>query len=135
MCIRDRTQAALDQAVTGCQAGDDNCVCSESDPKQCVLTTDSVVASYYEEEIQVTGLNVSEVKDVEVGLFGTTAPATSADPNQDDEDKVMMQLMGAGLAGTFLYTTTAITELAANFEKPAWFNSRDKRRAVPLQFE
>jgi hypothetical protein len=109
-------QAALDQAVTGCQEGDDNCSCDDSGA--CVLIQDSIVTSYYEDELKITGLSITQIEDVQIGLFGTSAPETSPDPNAADEDKIMMQLMSAGLAGTFLYTDTAVTELALNFENP-----------------
>ncbi|MFN2165604.1 MAG: hypothetical protein ACK2U9_05045, partial [Anaerolineae bacterium] len=117
--IRWLTQAALDQAVDGCQPGDANCTCD--DAGSCVLTQDSIVASYLEDEVQVTGLSITQIGDVEVGLFGTgtNVPQVSTDPNQEDELKVMQTLMSAGLAGTYLYTTTAISELALNFTNPA----------------
>ena len=86
-----------------------------------MLTNNSIVASYLEDEVQITGLSITQIQDVEVGLFGIGAnvPQVSTDPNVPDEDKVVMQLMSAGLAGTYLYTTTAITELATNFTNPA----------------
>ncbi|MCB0245322.1 MAG: hypothetical protein KDI12_18055, partial [Anaerolineae bacterium] len=117
--IRWLTQAALDQAVSSCQAGDANCTCD--DAGSCVLTNNSIVASYLEDQVQITGVSITQIQDVEIGLFGTgtNVPQVSTDPNVPDEDKVLMQLMSAGLAGTYLYTTTAITELALNFTDPA----------------
>ncbi|MCP4126071.1 MAG: hypothetical protein GY753_03290, partial [Gammaproteobacteria bacterium] len=76
----------------------------------------SVIASYYEEKLSVTGLNVSESKDVHIGLFGTSAPEVSVDPEVDDEDKVMYNLMTVGLGGSFLaYINPDLNQIATNF--------------------
>ncbi len=86
-----------------------------------MLTEESIVASYLEDEVQLTGVSITQIQDVQVGLFGTgtNVPQVSTNPNVPDEDKVLMQLMSAGLAGTYLYTDTAISELALNFTNPA----------------
>ncbi|MCB0256650.1 MAG: thrombospondin type 3 repeat-containing protein, partial [Anaerolineae bacterium] len=121
--IRWLTQAALDGTVkVACQSGEPGCTCTNNTcTKDEITTQNSIVASYLEDKVQITGLSITQIQDVEVGLFGTgtNVPQVSTDPNVPDEDKVMMQLMSAGLAGTYLYTTTAITELATNFTNPA----------------
>ncbi len=65
--------AALDQYVTSCQEGDSNCVCYDSGDLagSCILTQDSAVVSYYEDMFRITGLQVSQSKDAQIGLFGT----------------------------------------------------------------
>ncbi|MCP4125789.1 MAG: hypothetical protein GY753_01845, partial [Gammaproteobacteria bacterium] len=83
-----------------------------------VVTTGSTIASYYEPKFRVTGLNVVESKDIEVGLFGTSAPDISE--NEWDEDKVMVQLMSAGLAGSYLNSSSLeLSEIQANFSDEA----------------
>ncbi|MCP4212939.1 MAG: hypothetical protein GY764_15885 [Halieaceae bacterium] len=97
----------------------DSCVTDDSEA--CAVTSeDSMVASYYEDQFRVTGLNVLETKDVQVGLFGATAPAVSADQAVDDELKVIMQLMTAGLAGSYLmFQNPDLTQIEANFADPS----------------
>ncbi|MCP4167502.1 MAG: hypothetical protein GY759_16655 [Chloroflexi bacterium] len=103
------TQATLDS----CKAGD-------KDACQDIETDDSVIASYYDDPFRLTGLNISESKDVKVGLLGTNAPQTSVDPAVDDEDKVMLTLMAAGLAGSFLfYVNPDLDQIVSNFEDAA----------------
>ena len=76
----------------------------------------SVAASYYESQFRVTGLNVTEYKDVQVGLFGTSAPETSSDGSTPDEDKVMFTLASAGLGGTYLsYLNPDLDQIATDF--------------------
>ncbi|MCP4129015.1 MAG: hypothetical protein GY753_18440, partial [Gammaproteobacteria bacterium] len=55
------------------QAELDSCQVTTDDPCKRVVTTGSTIASYYEPKFRVTGLNVVESKDIEVGLFGTSA--------------------------------------------------------------
>ncbi|MCB0257239.1 MAG: hypothetical protein KDI55_26260, partial [Anaerolineae bacterium] len=110
--------AALDQYVTSCQEGDPDCTCYDTGSLagSCVLTENSVVATFPENAIRVTGLQVSASADAQVGLFGSSAPAISTDPTVDDEDKVMMTLMSAGLAGSYLdYVNPDLNQIAANF--------------------
>ncbi|MCB0241539.1 MAG: hypothetical protein KDH08_23565, partial [Anaerolineae bacterium] len=110
--------AALDQYVTSCQEGDPDCACNDNG--SCVLTQNSVVAVFPENAVRVTGLQVSASADAQVGLFGSNAPAISTDPAVDDEDKVMMTLMSAGLAGSFLdYVNPDLNQIAVNFQDPS----------------
>ena len=66
-----------------------------------VTTQPSLVASYVEDLIRVTGLSVLETKDVGVGIFGTSAPEVSSDSGEADEAKTMFNLL-SGLSPTFL---------------------------------
>ena len=78
-------------------------------------TVNSSIAQYAEDSIRVSGLSVTQSRDVEVGLFGTSAPATST--TQTDEDTVMFTLMSAGLAGNYLYYVNPdLDQIKANFE-------------------
>ncbi|MCB0206092.1 MAG: thrombospondin type 3 repeat-containing protein, partial [Anaerolineae bacterium] len=115
-------EGVLDQYVTSCQAGDADCTCAEGDDTSCVLAQNSLLTQYPEEYLRLTGLQFSESMDVTTGVFGTgtNLPQVSSDPNQDDEDKVMMSLMSAGLAGSFLgFQHPDLDEIAANFGNPA----------------
>ncbi|MCP4164897.1 MAG: hypothetical protein GY759_03255, partial [Chloroflexi bacterium] len=94
----------------------DSCVASDTDSCASVTTEDSVVATYFDGSIRVSGLNVSEYKNVQVGLFGTSSPEVSADPAVADEDKVMFTLMAAGLGGSFLhYVNPDLDQIETNF--------------------
>ncbi|MCP4165499.1 MAG: hypothetical protein GY759_06350, partial [Chloroflexi bacterium] len=85
------------------QAVLDSCLAGTNSDCDTIQKDQSVIASYYDTAVRLSGLNVSEYKDVQVGLFGTSAPAVSADPTVADEDKVMFSLISAGLGGSFLY--------------------------------
>ncbi|MFN8482271.1 MAG: hypothetical protein U0768_04305 [Anaerolineae bacterium] len=90
------TQAQLD-SYTNCKDSS-----KPADASNCEIDTEpSVVSAYYESLFRVTGLEVSESKNVQVALFGTTAPETTTNPAVDDEGKVMFNLL-SGLAPTFL---------------------------------
>ncbi|MCP4166216.1 MAG: hypothetical protein GY759_10025, partial [Chloroflexi bacterium] len=112
------TQAALDSCVAGSVISAET---GDPVPDACadISTESSIIASYTEDWIRVTGLSVSEYKDVEVGLFGTSAPATSSDANTPDEDTTMFTLMSAGLTGSFLYYMNPdLDTMDTNFSDP-----------------
>ncbi|MCP4212938.1 MAG: hypothetical protein GY764_15880 [Halieaceae bacterium] len=94
----------------------DSCLSGDASSCDSVTSEDSVIANYYDGQIRVSGLQVSESKDVQVGLFGTTAPRITTDDNVDDEQKVMFTLISAGLAGTYLnYENPDLNQIDANF--------------------
>jgi len=66
-----------------------------------VKTTKNTLATYPGGDFRVTGLNVSESKDVQVGLFGTQAPEISL-TGAWDEDYVMGKVMNKGM-GLYLH--------------------------------
>ena len=74
--------------------------CDPATSSSC--TVNSSIAQYAEDKIRVSGLSVTQSRDVEVGLFGTSAQPTST--TEADEDTVMFTLMSAGLAGNYLTT-------------------------------
>ncbi|MEZ4768653.1 MAG: hypothetical protein R2844_09535 [Caldilineales bacterium] len=114
-------EAKLDNYVTSCQEGDVDCTCYSSGELagSCVLSQRSVVTTFYENKFRITGLQVSQSMDAQVGLFGTSAPTISTDPNIADEDNIMMTLMSAGLNGSFLnYVNPDLNQIAANFGDP-----------------
>ncbi len=90
-----------------------------ADATNCELATDaSVVSAYYETSFRVTGLELSESKNVQVALFGTTAPEIAPNATTDDEAKVMFNLL-SGLAPTFLgYQNPTLPEIVHRFTLP-----------------
>ena len=86
--------------------------CDPATSSSC--TVNSSIAQYAEDKIRVSGLSVTQSRDVEVGLFGTSAQPTST--TEADEDTVMFTLMSAGLAGNYLYYVNPdLDQIATNF--------------------
>ncbi|MFN8474925.1 MAG: Ig-like domain-containing protein [Anaerolineae bacterium] len=108
------TQAQID-SYTNCKDSS-----KPADASNCEIDTQpSVISAYYEPLFRVTGLELSESKNVQVALFGTTAPETTTNPNVDDEGKVMFNLL-SGLAPTFLGDLNpTLPQIVDKFAHPA----------------
>ncbi|MFN8474924.1 MAG: NosD domain-containing protein [Anaerolineae bacterium] len=105
-------QAKLDQSKCLVQAGS-TCL------QHTVEVTDSVIVSYYEPQMRVTGLNVTESEDVTVGMFGVpTAPEISTG-TAPDEARDIFNLV-SGMAPAFLFNAQPdIPAIAKRFTDPS----------------
>ncbi|MFN8482269.1 MAG: Ig-like domain-containing protein [Anaerolineae bacterium] len=104
-------QAKLDQAKCLVQVGT-TCV------QQAVDVTDSVIVAYYEPQMRVTGLNVTESANVTVGMFGVpAAPEISTGTTPDEAREIFNLVSGMGPAFLFNMHPT-ISEIAKRFTDP-----------------
>ncbi|MFN8475367.1 MAG: Ig-like domain-containing protein [Anaerolineae bacterium] len=104
-------QAKLDQSKCLSQSGT---TCTQT----TVEVTDSVVVSYYEPKLRVTGLNVVESGSTTVGLFGVpTAPEISTGTTPDEAREIFNLVSGMGPA--FLFNVQPdIPAIAKRFTDP-----------------
>ncbi|MFN8485854.1 MAG: FG-GAP-like repeat-containing protein [Anaerolineae bacterium] len=84
-----------------------------------IQTAPSVIASYYDDGLRVTGMQISQSRDAQVAVFGAPKVAAVAPAGAADEGRVMLGLV-SGLVPTFLgYSQPTLAQLAQNFSAPA----------------
>ncbi len=84
--------------------------------QNCQVKTDpSVIASYYDDGLRVTGMQVSQSRDAQVALFGAPKAPEIAAPGATDEGRLMLGLT-SGLVPTFLgYSQPTLADLVQSF--------------------
>ncbi|MFN8496882.1 MAG: FG-GAP-like repeat-containing protein [Anaerolineae bacterium] len=88
--------------------------------QNCQVTTDSsVIASYYDDALRVTGMQISQSRDAQIALFGAPKSPEVASAGAADEGRVMLGLV-SGLVPTYLgYSQPTLAQLAQSFSVPA----------------